>query len=121
MVAAQDWALGGMDATAYHDDGRAIPGHADVVTQWHGKTWHFASEENRAEFEADPTAYAPAFDGLCAMSLSEGRIERGNPHYFVIYKDKLYLLRSEAARAQFIAGPAEVLALAKGNYKKMRR
>ncbi|MDN3711934.1 hypothetical protein QWZ10_09070 [Paracoccus cavernae] len=76
-ASAQDWALNGMDPVAYRAKGEAVPGQGNIVTLWHGMAWHFSSEENRASFEADPRAYAPALDGNCVIAMAEGRAEPG--------------------------------------------
>lgn len=119
-AAAQDWALGGFDAVAYARAGHPVPGRSDIVTMWKGKLWHFASEDNRARFEADPRAYAPGFNGLCPVSLSEGRREKGDPRHFIILDRKLYLLRSESAERQMRAAPKDVLSQAKRIWGKIR-
>lgn len=118
---AQDWALGGMDPVSYGADGAAIPGRNDIVTMWRGKTWHFVSEQNRAQFEANPRAYTPALGGYCVIALSEGRSEPGNPRFFAIVGKKTYFLRSEAARARFIADPAPFIQLANTSWARLHR
>lgn len=110
---AQDWALGGFDAVAYARAGHPVPGRNDIVTMWKGKLWHFATEDNRARFEADPRAYAPGFNGFCPVSLSEGRREKGDPRHFAIIGKKLYLMRSESAERQIKATPQDILKQAK--------
>ena len=60
-VMAQDWAIDGFDAVGFLESGRPIPGRGDISTLWKGKVWHFATEENRNRFEADPRSFAPAF------------------------------------------------------------
>lgn len=119
VALAQDWALGGMDAVAYQADGQAREGRSDLVTEWQGLSWHFASERNRALFEANPRAFVPAFDGYCVVSLSEGRIEPGDPRAFVVHDGQLYLMRSLAAREQFLAGATAAIALAQRNYGRL--
>ena len=79
LAQAQDGALDGIDPVAYSAESAAVPGRADLVTLWRGKAWHFASEQNRTTFEANPKAYAPGLDGLCAVALSEGILEEGEP------------------------------------------
>ncbi|MDN5567227.1 MAG: hypothetical protein L0G27_00490 [Paracoccus sp. (in: a-proteobacteria)] len=106
---AQDWALGGFDPVGYANAGRAVPGRSDIATMWRGKLWHFASEENRARFEADPRSFAPDFDGICPVSLSEGRPQRGDPRHFAVFKGHLYLMRSGAAERTFLKNTEDVL------------
>lgn len=116
---AQNWALNGMDPVAYGLMDAAVPGRNDIVTLWHGKAWHFANEENRATFEANPRAYAPGLGGLCVVALSEGRSEPGNPRYFVVIGQRTYLLRSEIARQRILANPQTILMRAKAAWTRL--
>lgn len=119
-AAAEDWALGGYDAVAYGRSGQPVPGRNNIATMWKGEIWHFATEDNRARFEADPRAYAPGFAGLCPVSLSEGRQEKGDPRHFAIIGKRLYLLRSESAERQIIRAPRKILMKAKESWSKLR-
>ncbi|MDO5642753.1 MAG: YHS domain-containing (seleno)protein [Paracoccus sp. (in: a-proteobacteria)] len=112
-VSAQEWALGGYDPVAYVTRNSAVPGQSGISTEWRGKQYHFASEENRALFEANPRAYTPGFDGLCVVALSEGRTEPGDPKLFVTIGQRVYLVRSEARRRILIENPRELLMKAK--------
>lgn len=118
---AQDWALDGIDPVSYANEGAAVPGRSDIVTTWRGKAWHFATEQNRNTFEANPKAFAPGFAGLCVVALSEGRSEPGNPRYFAVIDKRTYLMRSEGARARFLAHPTETLSRAKASWARLHR
>lgn len=120
-AAAQDWALNGFDPVGYFVQGRAVPGEPDIVTRWRGKSWHFASEENRLMFEANPRAYAPGFGGYCPVALSEGVRESGDPRQFVIIGQRIYLLRSAAAARQLMADPRTVLTKARKAWSQMAK
>ena len=114
MAAAAGWALGGMDAVAYRTQGAAVPGETDIRTRWAGYDWHFATEENRAAFEANPRAYAPGLRGLCPRTLASDHVPvAGDPRYFVVVGQRLYLLASPAAREAFLADPRGTLMRAK--------
>lgn len=117
---AQDWALGGYDPVGYGSDGRAVPGRSDIATMWQGKLWHFASEENRTRFEADPRAFAPAFEGNCVVSLSEGRRERGDPRHFALLGGTLYLTRSGATEQQFRRDPQGTVERARQAWARLK-
>lgn len=118
---AADWAMGGYDPVALRREGRAVAGAAAIYTYWRGKMWHFASEDNRAVFEANPRAYIPGFDGLCPIALTEGRPSLGDPLHFVIIGDRIYLTRSETARRRLLADPRAVLMAAKANWLQLDR
>ena len=110
---SQNWALGGHDPVGTVQAGQAVPGRSDIATMWKGELWHFASEENRARFEADPRAFAPALDGLCPVALSEGRRERGDPRHFAVIGGDLYLLGSASAERRLREAPVEIIARAR--------
>lgn len=105
---AESWALDGFDPVEYRS-GRAVPGKSEISVIWQDKQWHFTSNENRARFEADPRSYAPAFDGLCVVSLSKGRHVEGDPRYFVLVGNTVYLTRSAQARQNLIAHPRDIV------------
>lgn len=117
-LAAQDWALGGYDPVGLLS-GRVAPGRSDISTLWEGKFWHFVSEDNRMQFESDPRQFAPAFDGFCPVSLVEGRKLRGDPRYFAVIGDKLYLTRSNESLRKLKRAPAEILGQARAVWTKL--
>lgn len=85
-------AIEGYDTVAYFTEGKAVPGTAEISTDWEGVTWQFASAENRDRFIADPEAYAPQFGGLCAEGVAYGEISANlAPEVFAIVDGKLYL------------------------------
>ena len=87
------YAISGYDAVAFHSLKKgepAVPGKASITTQWNGSKWAFASEENKQAFLANPTKYAPEYDGHCAYGIAKGGKVPGNPNLWAIVKDKLY-------------------------------
>ncbi|MDO5705251.1 MAG: YHS domain-containing (seleno)protein [Paracoccus sp. (in: a-proteobacteria)] len=115
-AAAQDWALDGYDPVSYQDQGRAVPGRADIHTMWRGHLWLFSTDQHRLAFESNPRAYVPGFGGLCPVALSDGREVKGDPRHFVILGDRLYLTRSDSARRALMADPRDVLNDARRNF-----
>ncbi|MDO5632877.1 MAG: YHS domain-containing (seleno)protein [Paracoccus sp. (in: a-proteobacteria)] len=115
-AAAQDWALEGYDPVGFQDQGRAVPGRADIHTIWKGHLWMFANDQHRLAFEANPRAYAPGFGGLCPVALSDGREEKGDPRFFVVIGERLYLTRSDSARHMLMTAPRDVLNDARRNF-----
>lgn len=85
-------AIEGYDPVAYFTEGKAHLGSPDIVTEWSGATWQFASTENRDLFVADPTTYAPQFGGLCTEGVAFGEITVNlTPRSFAIVDGKLYM------------------------------
>ena len=117
---AGDWALGGFDPVAYVTQERAVPGRGDIVTTWRGREYHFASEGNRALFEANPRAYTPGFDGLCVVALTEGRSEPGDPRQFVTIGQRVYFVGTEGRRRELLSHPRDMLMQAKGMFLKLK-
>lgn len=118
---AGQWALGGYDPVAYMLRDKAVAGRADIVTNWRGATYHFASDANRALFEANPRAYLPGFGGLCVVALAEGRSEPGDPREFVTIGQRLYLVASPARRQVLLGDPRGILMKAKTMWQKLAR
>ena len=114
---AEDWAMDGFDAVGFLDSGRPVPGRGDIATLWKGKVWHFATEENRSRFEADPRSFAPAFGGLCPVALAEGRQVPGDPRHFVVIGNRLYLVGSSRAARKLQQAPWDILARAQESWK----
>lgn len=114
---AEDWAMDGYDAVGFLDSGRPVPGRGDITTLWKGKVWHFATEENRSRFEADPRSFAPAFGGLCPVALAEGRQVPGDPRHFVVIGNRLYLVGSSRAARKLQQAPRDILARAQESWK----
>ncbi|MGC1503056.1 MAG: YHS domain-containing (seleno)protein [Sulfitobacter sp.] len=69
----------------------AIPGKADITAEHNGATFAFSTEANRDAFLAEPTKYAPQYDGHCAYGVSKGGKVPGNPNLWRIVDGKLYL------------------------------
>lgn len=84
-------ALDGYDAVAYFKTGKPTQGVAQHAVSWNGATWHFASAENKAAFEASPQAFAPQYGGYCAWAVSEGYTAKGDPNIWRVVDGKLYL------------------------------
>lgn len=95
--------LGGHDPVAYFDGAAPLRGDTAWSLDWGGATWRFASEANRARFRATPWAFGPQFGGFCAQGLQyalpwEGD---GGPDTWRLYRGRLYVFASPAARDHF--------------------
>lgn len=94
------YAVSGYDVVAYHGleqvevgqtQPEAVPGLKSITTEYNGATWAFSTEENRDLFVANPTKYAPQYDGHCAYGISQGGKVPANPNLWRIIDDKLYI------------------------------
>lgn len=108
--------MDGFDAVGFLHSGQPVPGRSDIATMWKGEVWHFATEENRSQFESDPRSYAPAFGGLCPVALAHGRRVPGDPRHFAVIGNRLYLLGSARSARELRQAPQEILARAMQNW-----
>lgn len=84
-------AMQGYDPVAYFNAGEATKGSYKVTATHDDATYWFATEENKALFEATPDAYIPAYGGYCAFGAAMGFKFDGDPHQWKIVDDVLYL------------------------------
>ena len=97
-------ALGGFDTVSYFTEGEPVPGRAKFHHFWNGAVWYFSSEENRDKFIAEPTAFAPQYDGYCAWAASQNYKRPGDPQVWEIVDGKLYVKVHEGAQEKWRAG-----------------
>ncbi len=65
--------LQGYDAVSFRQGG-AKKGDARFQTRYHGAIYQFATAENKAAFDANPTAFEPEYGGYCAYGVSVGHL-----------------------------------------------
>ncbi len=115
---ADEAVVGGYDVVAYHTVGKPTKGSADFKATYQGATWHFASAENQAKFQADPAKYAPAYGGWCSAGASKGKKVPTKPDLWAIVDGQLYLNSSDAAHNKLFLGNTEaVIRKGEANWK----
>jgi len=114
-------ALSGFDPVSYFTDGEAQAGRADLELGYAGAVWRFRNVGNRAAFKENPEPYVPGFGGYDPVGVARDRSVAGNPAFWAIVGERLYLFYSEADRAAFLAGPGRVLERAERNWPEVRR
>lgn len=102
-------AIGGFDPVAYFTDSVAIQGLAEFEAREAGAIWRFRNEGNRASFVAHPEIYGPQFGGYDPVELVRGVTYAGNPYFWVVVGQRLYLFGREENRDAFAAEPARFL------------
>ncbi|MDX2062850.1 MAG: YHS domain-containing (seleno)protein [Bacteroidia bacterium] len=81
----------GYDPVAYFGGGPK-KGLATLTETYHGVTYRFATEANRAAFKADPAKYEPQYGGWCAYAMGlNGKKVDIDPTQYKIVDGKLYL------------------------------
>lgn len=119
-AANEELALGGYCPVAYSAMGKAMKGKAKFSSQYEGRTYHFANAEAKQMFAQAPERYLPAWDGLCATALAEGKKLASDPKIFQNYNGRTYLFSSAKAKAMFEKDPEAIIAKAETHWKEMR-
>ena len=113
-------AINGFDPVAYFIDHKAIPGE-DVFQLTHGGVvWRFHSEGNRAAFALDPDVYMPRFGGYDPVGVARGVAVPGDPRFWIIAGERLYLFYTAEARNAFAADAEQVAAAADKRWPQVR-
>jgi hypothetical protein len=102
-------AIEGFDPVVYFLDGKPGLGSAEFEATQAGAVWRFQNEGNRASFLAHPEVYGPQFGGYDPTDVARGVAIAGNPRFFVISAQRLYLFSLEANRDAFAADPGRFL------------
>lgn len=103
-------AIDGFDPVAYFTDGTAVLGREAYELRLANVVWRFRNEGNRAVFKAHPEVYMPRFGGYDPVAIARGVGVAGNPHYWLVKDEHLYLFYDESARAAFLADSDGALA-----------
>lgn len=106
--------LSGNDPISYRSTLAA--GTADQTSKFGGATYQFASAENKAAFDGNPAANAPAYGGYCAFAASQNRLSPSDPSVFLIHEGQLLVFTNEDFRSQFQQDPAGNKAKADANW-----
>jgi YHS domain-containing protein len=102
-------AIEGFDPVAYFTDSAATQGTPDFEAAEAGAVWRFRNEGNRASFVAHPEIYGPQFGGYDPIDLARGVTYAGNPRFWLVTGQRLYLFGREQNRDAFAADPAHFL------------
>lgn len=88
---------GGYDPVAFFADGKPVMGSKSYQSHYNGATYQFASAEHKAQFDADPARYEPAFGGYCGYAASINRLSPISVEYFQILDGRLVLQHNQKA------------------------
>lgn len=114
-------AIEGFDPVAYFTDARAVRGLPDFEAADAGTVWRFHNASNRDAFAAHPEIYGPQFGGYDPIEVARGIAYAGNPHFFVVTGQRLYLFAREESRNAFAADPARFLKDAKARWPSLMK
>lgn len=112
-------AIEGFDPVAYFTDARAVRGVPDFEAAESGAIWRFHNASNRDAFAAHPEIYGPQFGGYDPIDIARGVAFAGNPRFFVVTGQRLYLFGREENRNAFAANPARFLKDARARWPSL--
>ncbi len=96
-------------------------GRADLELSHDGAVWRFRNVGNRAAFRDHPDVYTPRFGGYDPVAVARNRSVAGNPLFWAVVGERLYLFYSDADRAAFLAAPTRILEAAERNWPEVER
>jgi hypothetical protein len=114
-------AIEGFDPVAYFADDRPVAGLPDFEASESGAVWRFRNASNRAAFVGHPDIYGPQFGGYDPIDLARGVTFAGNPRFWLVSRQRLYLFGHEASRDAFAADPAAVLREANERWPELQQ
>jgi hypothetical protein len=112
-------AIEGYDPVAYFTDALAERGLPGFEASEAGAVWRFRNEGNRASFVAHPEIYGPQFGGYDPTDLTRGVTVAGNPRFWLLAGQRLYLFGREENRDAFAANPARLLREANARWPQL--
>lgn len=90
-----DVILSGYDTVSYFTEEAPVQGNSGISSVYDGAIYHFASEENRDTFNADPAKYAPQYGGFCAYGATLSKKIPVDPKAYEVLDGKLYVQSNE--------------------------
>jgi hypothetical protein len=114
-------AIEGFDPVAYFTEAQPVLGLPDFEAAEAGAVWRFHSASNRDAFAAHPEIYGPQFGGYDPIDVARGVAYAGNPRFFVVTGQRLYLFGREESRNAFAANPAKFLKDARARWPGLEK
>ena len=110
--------LFGADVVAYFTENRHVQGSPEHRSDYQDVDFYFASAENKALFDANPTAYIPRYGGYCTNGIAFGIPWGGNAEDFIVHDGKLYIFGGELSKQAVLLDLEKNLALADSYWKE---
>ena len=114
-------AIDGFDPVAYFTDGKPELGREEFEASEAGVVWRFHNEGNRASFVAHPEIYGPQFGGYDPIDVARGIAVAGNPYFWLVSGQRLYLFSREETRDAFAADATNIVRRANLRWPDVRQ
>ncbi len=109
--------LKGADVVAYFTENKYRQGLAQYSSRYEDIAFRFASAENKALFDKQPTKYLPEFGGYCANGLVYGIPWGGDADTWKMINGTLYIFGGQTSKDGFEIDEKKNLALAETYWK----
>ncbi len=109
--------LKGHDVVSYFTQNKHAMGSAQFASVYEGVNFHFASAENKALFDKEPTKYLPQYGGYCANGIVYGIPWGGDADSWRMIDGKLYIFGGAGSRDGFLLDVPANIALADKYWK----
>jgi YHS domain-containing protein len=109
--------LKGADVVAYFVSNKYQQGLSQFTSRYEDISFRFASAENKALFDKQPTKYLPEFGGYCANGLVYAIPWGGDADTWKMINGKLYIFGGQASKDGFEVDEKQNLALAESYWK----
>jgi YHS domain-containing protein len=96
-----------------------VKGNPKISTEYKGVKWYFSTTENRDKFVAAPSQYEPQYGGYCAWAVSQGSTASGDPAYWKIVNNKLYLNYDADVQKKWETNIPDFIQKANSNWPKV--
>jgi hypothetical protein len=113
-------AIGGFDPVAYFTDAAPRAGRPDFEAAQAGAVWRFRNEGNRAVFLGHPDIYSPQFGGYDPVDVARGVAFAGDPRFWLIAGQRLFLFGRLETRDAFAADPARFAGEARQHWPALK-
>ena len=110
-------AIKGHDPVSY-TTGTPTQGEPSLTVAHDGGIYHFASEDNKTQFEANPALYLPQYGGFCAMGVCQGKRIDIDPTAFVVVDNKLFVFATTDDKTTWEADKTNHTKTADGQWTK---
>ncbi len=114
-----DTAINGYDPVAYFTQGRPVKGLDNLVVDWMGAKWKFATQAHLELFKARPEQYAPQYGGYCAYGVAQGALVKVEPEQFTVREGKLYLNFDADVQAKWKKDPEGFIRTADARFEDL--
>lgn len=96
----------GHDPVGYFTEKKPVRGRHTIAATHEGRTYYFASEENRRAFLAAPARYEPQYGGFCSNGAAYNVKLGSDPTAFEIHDGRLFIFGDILGQEFWLLDPA---------------